>query len=96
MGRLAIAAVQGLADSGKRRDPRAIAGATGANSIDPNQDLPTWPRPVGQAGAGDGQTWNLEQTRKHNLVNEIDDDNVHDDARDAAAIDADPGADWLD
>jgi len=25
------------------------------------QDLRTWPRPVGQAGAGDGQTWDLEQ-----------------------------------
>jgi len=42
--------MQGLTDSGMRCDARAIAGATGANSIGPNHDLPTWPRPVGQAG----------------------------------------------
>ncbi|MGC9455815.1 MAG: hypothetical protein ACP5HU_13285 [Phycisphaerae bacterium] len=29
---------------------------------------------------GDGSTWDLDQTREHNLANEIDTDNTHGDA----------------
>ena len=50
MGRLATVALQGLADSGMRRDARAIAGATGANSIDPKDAPPSRRCRFGEAG----------------------------------------------
>ena len=46
--------------------------------------------------AGNGAPWDLEQTRTHNKVNEIDDDNNHANAPSSTAIDASTGSNWID
>jgi len=46
-------------------------------------------------GAGGAGNWNLEQSRKHNDVNEIDNDNRHDNAP-VSTITASTGQDWVD